>query len=86
MFLSILNLRFKYLVEVASCIHLHDNSLALTGKLLSDHYDKAHDAVKMYVGASLQKYAAYIYLFKASNRNTRKRCEICSNLAIKTPE
>ena len=26
-----------------------------------------------------------IYLFKVNNRNTRKRCEICSNLTIKTP-
>ena len=27
-----------------------------------------------------------IYLFKVTNRNTRKRCEICSKLTIKTPE
>ena len=27
-----------------------------------------------------------IYLFKASGRNTKKRCEICSELTIKTPE
>ena len=27
-----------------------------------------------------------IYLFKLNNRNTRKRCEICSKLTIKTPE
>ena len=27
-----------------------------------------------------------IYLFKDNNRNTRKRCEICSKLTIKTPE
>ena len=30
--------------------------------------------------------AANIYLFKVNNRNTRKRCEICSKLTIKTPE
>ena len=29
---------------------------------------------------------ANIYLFKLDNRNTRKRCEICSMLTIKTPE
>ena len=29
---------------------------------------------------------ANIYLFKVNNRNTRKRCEIYSKLAIKTPE
>ena len=29
---------------------------------------------------------ANIYLFKVNNRNTRKRCEVCSKLAVKTPE
>ena len=28
---------------------------------------------------------ANIYLFKVDNRNTRKKCEICSKLTIKTP-
>ena len=27
-----------------------------------------------------------IYLFKVNNRNTRKRCEFCLKLTIKTPE
>ena len=26
------------------------------------------------------------YLFKRSNKNTRKRCEICSKLTIKIPK
>ena len=26
------------------------------------------------------------YMFKVNNRNTRKRCEICSKLTTKTPE
>ena len=30
-------------------------------------------------------YPAKIYLFKVNNRNTRKRCEICLKLTIKTP-
>ena len=29
---------------------------------------------------------AIIYLFQANIRNTRKRCEICLKLTIKTPE
>ena len=29
---------------------------------------------------------ANIYLLKVNNRNTRKRCEICSKLTIKTTE
>ena len=28
--------------------------------------------------------SANIYLFKVNNRSTRKRCEICSKLTIKT--
>ena len=31
-------------------------------------------------------FTANIYLFKVNNRNTRKRCETCSKLTIKTPE
>ena len=31
-------------------------------------------------------FLAYIYLFKVNIRNTRKRCEICSKLIIKTSE
>ena len=27
-----------------------------------------------------------IDLFKVNNRNTKKRCEICSKLTLKTPE
>ena len=29
---------------------------------------------------------ANIYLSRVSNRSTRKKCEICSKLKIKTPE
>ena len=31
-------------------------------------------------------YLANIYLFKVNNRNSRKRCEICSKLTLKTTE
>ena len=34
----------------------------------------------------LKFFAANIYLLKVNSRNTRKRCEICSKLKIKTPE
>ena len=30
--------------------------------------------------------SADIYMFKVNNGNTRKMCEICSKLTIKTPE
>ena len=35
---------------------------------------------------TIRFYPANIYLLKVSNRSTRKRCEICSKLTIKTPE
>ena len=31
-------------------------------------------------------FSASNYMFKVNNRNTNKRCEICSKLTIKTPE
>ena len=34
----------------------------------------------------LQQNPANIYLLKVSNRETGKRCEICSKLTMKTPE
>ena len=33
-----------------------------------------------------RRFPAGIYQLRVNNRNTRTRCEICSNLSIKTPE
>ena len=33
-----------------------------------------------------QQNPAHSYLFEVNNKNSRKRCEICSKLTIKTPE
>ena len=43
---------------------------------------------KFFYAASFQNisFPGNIYLFKVNNRNTRRGCEICSNLTIKTPE
>ena len=35
---------------------------------------------------SINSYPTNIYFFKVCNRNTRKRCELRSNLTMKTPE
>ena len=35
---------------------------------------------------TVEQVSANIYLFKVNNRNSRKRCNICSKLTIKTPE
>ena len=45
------------------------------------------DCLKTTLDTLLAQYnPANIYLFKANNRNTRKGCEICSKLTIKTRE
>ena len=36
--------------------------------------------------SNLKKKPPNIYLFKVNNRNTRKRCGICSKLTTKAPE
>ena len=33
-----------------------------------------------------KKFPVHIYFSSVNNRNTRKRCEICSKLTIKPPE
>ena len=35
---------------------------------------------------TITSFPANIFLFKVNNRNSRKKCEICLNLTIKTPE
>ena len=32
------------------------------------------------------KFPANIYLLKVKNKSSRKKCEICSNLTMETPE
>ena len=34
----------------------------------------------------IMHFVANIYLFKVNNKNTRKKCEMCLKLRIKTPE
>ena len=49
-----------------------DKSLAFHNFVVTQNFDHA--------------IPANIYLYKFNNRNTRKRCERCSKLTIKTPE
>ena len=53
--------------------------------LHQQHQITCKNCVKL-IMALLSHYSASIYLFKVNNRNTRKWCEICSKLIIKTPE
>ena len=46
------------------------------------HGSKVYTLLKSMVKAT----PASNYMFKVNNRNTRTRCEICSELTVKTPE
>ena len=46
-------------------------------------YERGKCLLKSFSGAGTP---VGIYLLKVNNRNIRARCEICSKLAIKTPE
>ena len=42
--------------------------------------------IGLYISARILPLSASIHLFKVTNRNTKKRCEVCSRLTIITPE
>ena len=45
------------------------------------------ELVNIYFDSSdKNEHPANVYLFKVNNKNTRKMCEICSKLTIKTAE
>ena len=39
-----------------------------------------------FINKLLMSYPECILLFKVTNKNTRKRCEVCSKLTINTPK
>ena len=57
-----------------------------TGHLFCPSYQLIGFYMRETVVNGLTYSPANICLFKISNRNTRKRCKICSKLTIKTPE
>ena len=65
-------------------LHCYLNKFAVAGDdwlLLLDH-----QASFVIVETQKESNPANTYLFKVNNRNTRKRCKICSKLTKKTPE
>ena len=50
------------------------------------YYDKYFDVYTDKPFSYTTGHPALIYLFKVNNSNTRKRCEICWKLTIKTLE
>ena len=69
---------------------MKSNFQKLKPKVMTYKYFKtfSYDTFREYLFFKLmmKTFAVNFYLFKVSNRNTRKRCEICPKLAIKTPE
>ena len=66
------------------CLIFHQFQSGVASKGVS-HMTILFAMVWKYVGNPVT-FPANIYLFKMNNRNTRKRCEICSKLTIKTPK
>ena len=72
----------KYFVSYCRSLSYRNQSTDLQNKSMDLFlYDKEfrHERVKRY-------FPVNIYLFKVNNRNTRKRCEICSKCTMSTPE
>ena len=60
-----------------------ENSLAY---LFKYHWPLMANTNSSYLTTFTSFGPANIYFFRVSNRNTRKRCEVCAKLTIKTLE
>ena len=60
----------------------------MTSNFDPNSFQKTYGKIKCFFYTNILCYSnpASDYLFKANNRNTRKRCDICSKLTIKTPK
>ena len=64
----------------------------LANRVLTEVVNRSIPTVDLNSRQSVQQlingkvFSAGNYMFKVNNRNTRRRCEICSKLTIKTPE
>ena len=82
---TIFTLLYVSLSKAFFCLNLH---------LLYDRYTTVKNKItelqtkfqKRTLGNRLNKNPVKIYLFKVNNRYTRKRCELCPKLTIKTLE
>ena len=70
----------EHLGTTASCLNIFVDARQYRFKVTNDGRIKIVSKFEI-VGVSANN-----YLFKVNNKNTRKKCEICSKLAINTPE
>ena len=86
----------NFICSWANCTHPCKSSNS-SSFLICSFSDKVNQIAKLQIAnyhcnmtcnsfIGFTQYPANIHLFKVNNRNTRKRCEICSKLTIKTPE
>ena len=82
-------------VCIMHCVDLNNDTLKILGshfsysKKLKEKKNLLRDCSKYSTSTEIVKnnhYPANIYIFKVNNRDTIKRCEICSKSTIKTPE
>ena len=76
---------FSHLFLMFPLLTLSINLFAGKFITLKSHY-RRYRLKRINYALSQNKFTAYIYLFKVNNRKTRRRCEICSKLTIKTEE
>ena len=76
---EILNGRLHFLCSVTFDLNLRGLPNASVGII-----PITFSVTRLFLGC--YSYPANIYLFKVDNRNTRKWCDICSKLTIKTPK
>ena len=71
-----------------SQVSIASDFFLLTASFGSSYQEKKDKSVRNMVVIYCVQYPfpASFYLFKVINRNTKKKCEICSKLIIKTPE
>ena len=71
--------------SISEILHvIMEPSLAMISHIDKDSFDFKNRLDKLVILEP--HFLANIYLFKVTNKNTRKRCEIFSRLTIKTPE
>ena len=74
------NIRFG----IYSSSHFLQNILIETSNICLKNFQIAYLVLWLFFNVIM--FPAGIYMFKVNNRNTRKRCEICSKLTIKIQE
>ena len=93
---NILKIWRKGIVPPSSKIKLYSHDIFIKSCLTAVLVQVKHDQLiffmmetisqSMHLKISINIHSRNIYLFEVNNRNTKKRCEICSKLTMKSPK